>query len=128
MLRADEMGDLLDVTIIIVCWNSGRYIYECLSSIYRFSRSSVFEVIVIDNGSTDATVKIIQRNFPTVRLIEAGKNLGFALASNRGIQLAKGRFLFLLNPDTKLETDATGELAVLLRGTPRGGGSWPENS
>ena len=104
----------MDVSVIIVCWNSGQYIRECLESIFRHGSGRAFEVLVVDNGSTDDTPGIVEREFPKATLIRAGANLGFPRANNLAFQQAKGRFYFLLNPDTRLESDAMDLLATAL--------------
>jgi GT2 family glycosyltransferase len=110
-----------DVSVLIVTWNSARFIAECLESIYGLTRGHSLEVIVVDNGSTDGTTDIVRREFPGVRLVEAGANLGFARATNVALRLARGRFLFLLNPDTRLQSDAVGALARFLETHPDAG-------
>lgn len=117
---------MFDVSVLIVCWNSEKFISGCLESIYRFSKNCSFEIIVIDNASSDRTVEIIPRDFPEVQLVQAGKNLGFASATNMAMRLACGRFLFMLNPDIQLESDVIGELVRFLEAHPEAGGACPK--
>lgn len=86
-------------SIIIVTYNSEPYIQQCLDSIFAHSDGAV-QVIVVDNGSSDATVRLIEKHFPAVCLINAGENLGFAGGNNRGAQEASGEVLVFINPDT----------------------------
>ena len=116
----------VDVSVIIVCWNSTGCISRCLSSIYQNTRKAAFEIIVLDNHSGDGTADIVEQDFPDVRLVRFSANIGFAKASNYGIQQAQGRFLFLLNPDTCLETDAIDHLADFLRDHADAGGAAPK--
>jgi GT2 family glycosyltransferase len=113
------------VSIIIVTWRSANYIRPCLSSIYRFTHRTSFEIIVVDNGSNDQTVEIIRRGFPHVRLFVTAENLGFPRASNLAMGHSRGRFLFLLNPDTRLQSDVVGTLVDFLEAHPEAGAAGP---
>ena len=112
---------MIDVSIIIVTWNSERYVSRCLESIWKNTRGCSFEVIAVDSGSADGTVEAVRRGFPDVRVIPAGANIGFPKATNRGIRESCGKFLFLLNPDTELRPGAVERLAGFLRDHPEAG-------
>ena len=73
---------------------------NCLRSINENRPRAEFEIIVVDNASTDGSVDTIKSSFPDVKIIANGENLGFSAANNRAIRIAKGQYLFLLNPDT----------------------------
>ena len=90
----------LDVSIIIVSYNTRELTINCLKSIYKNTKDISFEVIVSDNGSTDGSVEMIKTEFPQVVLIENNANLGFGAANNRGLAVAKGKYVFYLNSDT----------------------------
>lgn len=91
----------MDLSIIIVNWNTRRLLAECLRSIERnLSEGLRFEIIVIDNASSDGSAEMVKREFPYVLLIANTSNLGFVRANNQGAVLAKGRYLLLLNSDT----------------------------
>jgi GT2 family glycosyltransferase len=90
----------MDLSIIIVSWNTSALLQQCLDSIYRTPARFTFEVIVVDNGSTDDSVSLVNTNYPAVRLIRNQKNLGFAQANNQGLQTGTGRYFLLLNSDT----------------------------
>lgn len=92
--------NMTGVSIIIVNWNTCDILSDCLVSIYEQTENVEFEVIVIDNNSGDASVEVIKKKFPQVRLIENSVNRGFAAANNQGIATAKGRYVLLLNSDT----------------------------
>lgn len=94
------MNTLMDVSIIIVNWNTRDILRDCLESVYEQTKDISYEVIVIDNASSDDSVQMIKSKFPQVILIENAENRGFASANNQGIQIAKGRYCLLLNSDT----------------------------
>lgn len=90
----------MDISIIIVSWNTCNILRDCLNSIYAETDGTHFEVIIIDNASSDASVDMIRSEFPKVHLIANETNRGFAAANNQGIQAAKGKYILLLNSDT----------------------------
>lgn len=90
----------MDVSIVIVNWNTRDILCNCLRSIEAEAGPVDYEIIVIDNASTDGSVEMVHREFPQVRLIENTENRGFAAANNQGIAVAQGRYLLLLNSDT----------------------------
>ncbi len=92
----------MDVSILIVNYNTKQLLKECLISIYQHTKEISFEIILIDNASTDGSQVMIKKYFPQVNFIESKKNLGFGRANNLGINIAKGEYLFFLNPDTCL--------------------------
>src|SRR3989338_8349468 len=96
----------MDVSIIIVSWNTRDLLYTCLTSVYAYTRGVSFEIFVIDNASSDGTPSMIGEHFPQVQLIANASNLGFASANNQGIRAAKGIYILLLNPDTEFLQDS----------------------
>jgi len=96
------MPDKPRISIIIVSWNVADFLRECLQSILKQPSDVSFEVIVVDNASTDATVELVRKEFPGVILIANDTNFGFAAANNQGILRASGEYLLLLNPDTQV--------------------------
>lgn len=90
----------MKLSIVIICWNDWKVIEDCLRSIVEGTRKIEYEVIVSDNGSTDGSIARIRAQFPAVRVIENGANLGFAKGNNSGIREAKGEYVLILNPDT----------------------------
>jgi hypothetical protein len=90
----------MDVSIIIVSWNTRAVLKNCLDSIYQKTRGVSFEVIVIDNASVDRSAEMVKREFPGAILIENCQNRGFAAANNQGMAVATGRYILLLNSDT----------------------------
>lgn len=90
----------MKLSIIIVNYNTKKFLVDCLASIYQSKLTFKYEIIVVDNASTDGSGKIIKKDFPKVRLISNHKNLGFAKANNKAVKIAKGKYLLFLNPDT----------------------------
>lgn len=103
----------MDVSIIIVTYNSAAYIHSCLQSIIRHRTELTYEIIVVDNHSKDATVEWV-RAFPQVILIENPQNLGFSAANNLGIKQARGKYIFVLNPDTNMTDHCLDQLVRIL--------------
>ncbi len=96
----------MKLSIVIICWNDFKVIRECLRSIFDGTHATEFEVIVSDNGSTDDSCEFIRQNYPTVRIIHNGANLGFAAGNNAGITAATGEYVLILNPDTIIHDGA----------------------
>jgi GT2 family glycosyltransferase len=109
-----------DLSIIIVNWNVRELLRGCLRSVVRDQESGMLtpdpcllttEVIVIDNASSDGSAAMVAAEFPAVRLVTNGENRGFTGGNNQGINLARGRYVFFLNPDTIV---AEGALASMV--------------
>lgn len=96
----------MDVSIIIVNYNTKQLLKDCLNSIYEHTKDIDFEIIVSDNGSKDGSVEMIKTEFRQVILIENNANLGFGKANNRALAVAKGKYIFYLNSDTILLNNA----------------------
>jgi len=90
------------VSIVVLNWNGARYLSDCLKSIY-LQDYKFLEIIIVDNGSTDGSVEFLKENYPDLRLILNGENLGFAQGMNIGIQASKGEYVLLLNEDIYLD-------------------------
>ena len=97
----------MDVSIIIINYNTRQMLANCLNSLYEFTKEIQFEVIVVDNASKDGSEQYICSKFPQVKWVNSGGNVGFGRANNLGIKYAKGKYLFLLNSDTLLLNNAT---------------------
>lgn len=116
---------MLDLSIVIVSWNVCELLRECLTSIeasedYRFvgdHRNA--EIIVVDSASTDTSVDMVRQHFNWVQLIEAGSNVGFSKGNNLGINASHGRFVLLLNPDTRVVGSALSNLVNYLIANPQ---------
>src|SRR6476661_4584123 len=100
----------MKLSIVIICWNDLKVIANCLKSIFAETKAIPFEVIVSDNGSADGSVDYIRQNFPAVRIVENGQNIGFAKGNNAGIRVAQGEYVLILNPDTIIHDGALDKL------------------
>jgi GT2 family glycosyltransferase len=105
------------VSVVIVNWNEREILAECLRSLAAQSDRD-FETIVVDNGSTDGSIEMVRREFPAVRLVETGENLGFAEGVNRGIEVAKGAWIATLNNDAVADPAWIAELLEVARSAP----------
>lgn len=88
------------VSIIILNWNGKELTRNCLKSIREHTDYPDYEVIVVDNGSTDGSVAMLEKEFPEAKLIKNDRNLGFGKGNNQGMEIAQGEYFFLLNNDT----------------------------
>jgi hypothetical protein len=100
----------ISLSIIIVNYNVKELLIKCIESIYNFHKGN-FEIILVDNNSTDDSIVDVQDKFPQVTVIANKSNEGFPKANNQGIAMAKGEFILLLNPDTEL-TDSSIEKLI----------------
>ncbi len=95
----------VDLSVIVVSYNTRELLLECLRSVYDSTYSSDLQVIVVDNASQDGSAEAVRSHFPEGLLIANSENTGFSRANNLGIEHARGRYLLLLNPDTALDSD-----------------------
>lgn len=96
----------MKLSIIIVNYNVRYFLEQCLNSVQKAVSNIDAEIFVVDNNSKDDSVEMVEKNFPTVKIIANKINLGFSKANNQAIELAKGEYILLLNPDTVVEEDA----------------------
>lgn len=111
----------MDLSVIVVNWNTRDLLYQCLTSIYENSTGVQFEVIVVDNGSTDGSIDMIVRDFPHTVLIRNDMNCGFARANNQAIARSKGHYILLLNSDAVLLGDSAQSMVHFLDTHPGAG-------
>jgi len=108
---------MIDLSIIIVSYNTIDLIGNCLDSIFSH-RDVASEVYVIDNASSDGSASLIKRNFPMVSLAINTENRGFAAANNQVLSQCRGRYIFYLNPDTKVMSGALAESVTFMDANP----------
>ena len=104
----------MELSIIIVNWNTKDFLLSCLTSIYQTIMGLSFEVWLVDNASTDGSVESVRLRFPEVNIIVNEKNLGFAAANNMAFKQMNGRYALLLNTDAQLTPGAAQELYLFM--------------
>ncbi len=97
---------MIDVSIIILNYNTFQLTCNCIESVIQFTQQVSYEIIVVDNLSTECDANLFKQKFPSINLIKSNENGGFAKGNNLGIAQAKGEFILLLNSDTYLIEDA----------------------
>jgi GT2 family glycosyltransferase len=111
----------MDVSIILVNYNTKQLTIDCLESIYEKTSGVDFEVFVVDNASQEDSIESIKEAFPQVKLIKNPENIGFGRANNVGIKKSVGRYVFLLNTDTVLINNAVKVLFDFMEENPEVG-------
>jgi GT2 family glycosyltransferase len=111
----------IEVSIVIVNWNSVRYLRPCLESIYRHAAGIAFEIVVVDNASYDGSEEFLRTEFPAVQFIQSDKNLGFAAGNNLAFRHSRGDFVLFLNPDTEMIDEAVADMTAHLKSDPTAG-------
>jgi N-acetylglucosaminyl-diphospho-decaprenol L-rhamnosyltransferase len=111
----------MELSIIYVNWNSLDYLRESIASVYRHTSDISFEVVVVDNSSTEPGIDSLIDQFPQVVIVKSNTNLGFAGANNLGFKRSRGEFVLLLNPDTKLIGPSVNIMMYRMRSFPDAG-------
>ena len=111
----------IDLSIIIVNWNSKEYLRNCIDSVLLWTSDITYEIVVIDGASFDGCGEMLQRHFPQVRFIQSEKNVGFAKANNVAFRESRGRYILFLNPDTELIAPAVNSLIDYIQKAPNAG-------
>jgi len=112
---------LVDISFIIVNWNTRDILMDCLNSIYKTVTDIDVEIYVVDNNSIDGSQAAVKKCFPEVILIENETNTGFAHANNQALKMMQGRFAVLLNSDAVLKENAINKLLTFMDNTPSAG-------
>ncbi len=113
--------EVVDMSVVLVCWNNKAYLDPCLKSLYEGGLKSSFDIVVVDNGSTDGSQQMLAEKYPGVKLIQNAGNLGLGKASNQGVEATNGRYVLLLNNDTLVNGPALDVLVQFLDEHPRAG-------
>lgn len=111
----------MDVSVIIVTYNSRAVLGPCLESLKRQTLFRQTEVLVVDNASSDGTPELIRTEYPWVELVRGSENVGYSRGVNLGIRRAQGDYLLVLNPDTVVQEDSIAKLVDFMNGAPNAG-------
>jgi GT2 family glycosyltransferase len=117
---------MVDLSVIVINWNTRQLLLDCLRSVYGSIRSSTFEVFVVDNGSTDGSVEAVSIAYPSATIIANGRNEGFAKANNIAIRQMRGSYAVLLNSDTLMKDGAIDGLRAFMDSHPEAGMCGPQ--
>jgi GT2 family glycosyltransferase len=128
MVFKSDQGTMnaIDLSIVIVNWNTRQLLLDCVASIYQTVHRPSFEIFVVDNGSTDGSVEAVSRAHSAVRIIANTTNLGFARANNLALMKMSGRYAVLLNSDTILKESALDAMFDFMEGHPGAGMCGPQ--
>jgi len=106
------------VSVIIVNYNGKTYLEKCLESLMKINYKN-YEVILVDNNSTDTSIEFVKNTYPSITIIKLNDNYGFAEPNNIGAKNAKGDYLLFLNNDTEVNADFIGEMVKVLKQDPK---------
>ncbi len=123
----------MTISVVIVNWNVKDLLRQCLQSVIASEIQADVEIIVVDSASGDGSAAMVRQEFPQIKLIASDKNVGYAKGNNIGAAQASGDYLFLLNPDTRLQANTLAALRAYLQAHPGVGVVapqllWPDGS
>lgn len=116
----------MDISVIIVSWNSEKWIKNCLDSLGAHSENLKIEIMVVDNFSQDKTVEVLKTYGGKIKLIENSANLGYAKGCNQGLKIAQGNYILLLNPDTEVTETSLKKMFQFMEQSPEVGALGPQ--
>lgn len=105
----------IELSIILVNWNGGQVTLNCIESLYKTIKETAYEIVLVDNNSSDGSCEEICRRYPKVIVIKNSYNNMFAGANNQGYEVCRGRYIFLLNTDTVATERSVDSLVAVLR-------------
>lgn len=111
----------MDLSIIIVSFNTKEFTTNCIQSILDHVKKIKFEIIVVDNNSSDNSADFIKEKFPDVLVIQNKENFGFSKANNIGVKRSSGKYVLFLNPDTLIEENTLEEMVKFMDDNPKAG-------
>lgn len=106
------------LTIVVINWNTRHFLSECLRSIYASPPDGEFEVVVVDNASTDGSLDMVRADYPQTRLIANPANVGFPAANNQGIQASQADYILLLNSDAQVCLGSLARMVLFMDACP----------
>lgn len=104
----------MDVSIIIINWNTKEMLNECLDSIKKYTKDINYEVIIVDNNSSDGSINMLKDKFKEFIIIESKENLGFGRAHNLALPYINGKYTLLLNPDTLIKENSIKQMVEFM--------------
>ncbi len=110
-----------DVSIIIVNWNTRQLLADCINDIKSYTHDLTYEIIVVDNASSDGSQEMVRTTFPDVHLIANTENVGFARANNQAIRGSRGRYVLLLNSDAFVRDQTIAQTVAFMDAHPDAG-------
>lgn len=110
-------GKNKSVSVVILSYNSKEDLKECIPSLISQTYQD-FEIIIVDNASTDGSEEFIRANYPEIKVVQTGKNLGYAAGNNEGFEVADGEYIVVINPDTVADPKWLAELIRPLKSDP----------
>lgn len=117
---------MLDLSIVILSWNTRQLLHDCLSSVFAQANGLDLQVLVVDNNSTDDSREMVEKSFPQVDLIRNRENVGFAAANNQAFPFCQAEYVLLLNSDTVILGDALAVMLDFLKRHPAVGAVGPK--
>ncbi len=109
---------MTDISFIIVNFNTRGLLRNCLESVFKIVAGISFEIFVVDNGSDDGSLEMLENEFPDINLLRNTRNLGFAAANNQALKIMRGRYAVLLNTDTVLLDNSVINLFNFMENNP----------
>jgi len=125
MPEIENMFSKVDVSIVIISWNTRQMLDQCIKSIYATTNNIKYEIIVVDNASTDGSPEAVEEQFPQVKLIRNKENLGFAKGNNIGMRASTGRYVCLVNSDVIVQNGCIEKLVEFMDANPSVGLAGP---
>ncbi|MFN2118431.1 MAG: glycosyltransferase family 2 protein [Candidatus Promineifilaceae bacterium] len=119
--ESDIGTDIPDMSIVLVCWNNLKYLEPCLESLYESEMHTTYDVVVVDNGSTDGSQEMLRNKYPEIQIVQNDHNVGLGKASNQGIVATNGRHILLLNNDTIVNGPSLDAMVDFLDSHPKTG-------
>ncbi len=104
------MSSTLELSIIIVSFNNADAILKCIDTIYEYTKGVSFEIIMVDNNSSERNIELVSKTFPNVIIISNKYNVGYGKANNQGVKIAKGYYIAIVNPDILLVSNIFNKL------------------
>ena len=112
-----------DLSVIIVTWNTKDFLCNCIRSIKENTKKIIYEIIVIDNFSSDGSPEMVEEKFPEIILIKNKINIGYGRASNQGLAAAQGKYVLILNSDIKINQNCLDDMLDFMEKNPAIGAS-----